>query len=274
MDRAGYIPKQVLNQLTHRNRYVNIPKMRKLGWITEKNQLISVKKILNTYNPDSTCANKVHITFDFKYLDCINLFKDYIFALTEQYILSGKYLSETRGYRVFDRDQRRYVRERAKRTEESGFKTVLNKYKPKKSGFETFSGNTLGLIPMEDCTLTSRISHSMLENWGYNSRTISRRRKGNINSYKAREFVKSDCEKKSHYNRKLKKKIKYLPIEVTGDKKKFFFANDSIRIHINGFYGYSRNNSLERNTNLIGNSLTKSVTLSQSVLFNNGQKQQ
>ena len=223
IDRAGYVSHETLINLSHRNRYVNLPELRKLGWINADNKLKSVYKIISEAFPHDEC-NNTHITIDLKYLKNKKSLKSLIFAITEQYILKGKFRSEVRGIPIYDRESKRYKRERLKRANGSGFETIINKYQAKDSTFNEYIHKNPVLN--NDSEFTSRISHSMLEEWDYDSRSISRFRKEGINTYKEREYVIVDEDTDSSYLKHLKQSVKYLPIEVTA-KANHFFRRDT-----------------------------------------------
>ncbi len=259
-NKAGYVQKEIVqNYLSHREKYIWLPKLRQRGWVNERNKLKSVHRILSSEFGKEE-ANNVHSKINYKYLSSLKEFKNFIFALTEMYIMKGKYIAESKGFRSWNPRARRFERQRI--TNRMGStnetfrvrKTVHSREDLKNLvvSSEVYKG-ICEEVRREDCTgkffdekfaerfyheslslkslergynhkgyYLSRISHSMLEKWGYKPWEIARRRSAFINSYSPREYVIVDPErepaqagkKSCFFSKKEKAFLKFLPTEV------------------------------------------------------------
>jgi hypothetical protein len=206
IDKAGYVPKDFYNSLTRNEKERIIPKLYQKGWISKIRgniKLNSIPRILET-NHSGDVANGICVKVLYTFLESPKRLKEFILAALESYILKGKYISETKGHLEIDRDTKRLVRQQKKSRNFCGFET--KRYSPQGQLSKQKSVYDL---------LSSRISHSMLIRWGYNSKQISRLRKGNINQY-TKEFSKDvdPYSEKSFYSPKFKTHIKILPTKV------------------------------------------------------------
>lgn len=225
INNAGYIPEAILNSLSNHKRYVLIPKLRKLGWISGI-KLTSVVKIIE-FNHPNELSNNICVKLNYKHLKSNKSLKAFILASLEAYMLKGKYQSEVKGIYRIDRDTKKLYRQQIKRAEP--FKTLrLNK------------NGKLSVKKSSTDTLTSSISHSMLAKWGFNKRSISRLRQMGINSYK-RVFLESDgYSSNSFFSKKINNFITYLPTQVTCKLNYIYYINYNI-------YNNKANSSPESN---------------------------
>lgn len=229
IDKAGYIKPGMMSGFTHRDKYVKIPKMRKLGWIDQDNKLISTSKIVH-YNHPYDQANYITVKLNYKYLKSLKSFKEYIFSTVEAYILKGKYKSETKGYLVQNRDYT-VDRKRINRGNDSPNATKRITDITQKGEF-VFSAKK-----SNDDLLCSQISVSMLKKWGYSQRSISRLRKGNINHYRTsfQKFEIPPHDIGCFYAKSIKSWIRKNPTQVIVPYKSVYYFSTDSRIHRNSY---------------------------------------
>lgn len=211
IDRAGYIPQEVLDSLSNHKRYVLLPKLRKLGWVVE-NKLISTSTILQLQDPDNP-INLACVKLNYKLLNNLKKFKAFIFASLEAYILRGKYSSETKGIERIDRDTHKLKRQRVNRGE-----TIYRTERTDKNG----------LLSKKRCDsdlLHSYISHSMLEKWGYKKRTISRLRKFGINKYRRFLIFSDRYNEKAYFSKVNQTYVTLTPVKVTVPMGYIYYTN-------------------------------------------------
>ncbi len=221
IDRAGYVPKDIMASLSRNQKERLIPFLLKKGWavwVKDVLKLKSSERILAEMNPGET-ANSICVKLDYDYLISVKKLKEFIFSSVEAYILKGKYISETKGHLEVDRDTKRFVRQPIKREDNSGHQTI----RLSKNG-------SLSKEKAVSDLLSSKISHQMLSSWGYSSKEVSRLRKSGINTYK-REFSNkvdkygNDC----FFSKKNKIFVKCLPTTVTCSYSSTFFFNSNLK---------------------------------------------
>ena len=222
IDQAGYIPKSVNKTLSQNVKYRLIPQLIKLGWMESPTKLVSIQRILEKEYPNEH-LNNIQTQVSYEFLKNKKLLKSYIFSLVEQYIIQGKHRAEKYGYKSIDRETKKLTRQRIDISNRQDLYKCTSRAMPPRGGLRStvteqelpynlllsvkYIGNS-----MSGCV--SRISYSMMKEWGYSERTVARLRKSSLNNYGEREFIYSDEEGKSSYSRKYRMHIKYLPIIV------------------------------------------------------------
>ena len=220
IDRAGYVPNEYLSTLTRNQRDILIPKLIEKGWgtwIRGVIKLTSVQKIIESEN-GCEIANFINVKLKHEYLSSVKRLKEFIFASVESYILKGKYISETKGHLETDRETKKVARQQRIKRDQDDFKTK-----------RLSQNGELSKVKLVSDVLSSKISRSMLANWGYNEKEVSRLRKGEINRYK-REFTKN-CDKYAgncFFSNKSKSFIKCAPTTVISSASLCYYFNTSL----------------------------------------------
>lgn len=227
IDKAGYVPKDVISSLSRNQKERLIPQIIKNGWaewVKDVLKLKSTERILKELHPGET-ANNICVKLDYGYLISVKKLKEFIFSSVEAYILKGKYISETKGHLEIDRDTKRFVRQPIKREDNSGYQTI-----------RLSENGSLSKEKAVSDLLTSKISHKMLSSWGYSSKEVSRLRKSGINHYK-REFSNKVDKygNDSFFSKKNKVFVKCLPTNVTCPYSFTFFFNPSLKRIVLGY---------------------------------------
>lgn len=219
IDNGGYVKEEITSQFKRNTRERILPELIKRGWIQKFGKTIkitSIYKIMEMGEGRELTANKIIATVPYSHLKSKKLLQDIIFALVERYIMQGKYISETKGYKDFDRETKRLKRQRIKKNDDDPTKT------------ERFVAGGVGLKNSNTVRhiYQSRISHKMLKSWGYSDKEISRRRKAKINFYFAKEYTEAcKYQRNGFWSWKQKKFVKILPTKVQTLSKTVFYKN-------------------------------------------------